>query len=109
MGGAALLFLLMPACPPAPGIAISSLSVSQATCAVGSEDGYLRLWPLDFSSVLLEAGGAKTVPCHCGHHGRATSLGHLWVGWQSRALRGCVLSLSSHHCQAQERVSLSTG
>lgn len=24
-------------------------------CAVGSEDGYLRLWPLDFSSVLLEA------------------------------------------------------
>ncbi|XP_023472469.2 WD repeat-containing protein 90 isoform X5 [Equus caballus] len=38
-----------------PGIAISSLSVSQVTCAVGSEDGYLRLWPLDFSSVLLEA------------------------------------------------------
>nr|XP_045369601.1 WD repeat-containing protein 90 isoform X3 [Camelus bactrianus] len=38
-----------------PGIAISSLSVSQAMCAVGSEDGYLRLWPLDFSSVLLEA------------------------------------------------------
>ncbi|EDL22467.1 mCG17671, isoform CRA_a [Mus musculus] len=37
------------------GIAISSLSVSTATCAVGSEDGYLRLWPLDFSSVLLEA------------------------------------------------------
>ncbi|CAI9172545.1 unnamed protein product [Rangifer tarandus platyrhynchus] len=38
-----------------PGIAISSLSVSQSACAVGSEDGYLRLWPLDFSSVLLEA------------------------------------------------------
>nr|XP_019611822.1 PREDICTED: WD repeat-containing protein 90 isoform X4 [Rhinolophus sinicus] len=38
-----------------PGIAISSLSVSQDTCAMGSEDGYLRLWPLDFSSVLLEA------------------------------------------------------
>nr|XP_058893365.1 WD repeat-containing protein 90 [Kogia breviceps] len=38
-----------------PGIAISSLSVSQAKCAVGSEDGYLRLWALDFSSVLLEA------------------------------------------------------
>ncbi|KAL1779312.1 WD repeat-containing protein 90 [Sigmodon hispidus] len=37
------------------GIAISSFSVSTATCAVGSEDGYLRLWPLDFSSVLLEA------------------------------------------------------
>ncbi|XP_033285114.2 WD repeat-containing protein 90 isoform X2 [Orcinus orca] len=39
-----------------PGIAISSLSISQAKCAMGSEDGYLRLWPLDFSSVLLEAG-----------------------------------------------------
>ncbi|XP_053527570.1 WD repeat-containing protein 90 isoform X4 [Artibeus jamaicensis] len=38
-----------------PGIAISSLSVSQAECVVGSEDGYLRVWPLDFSSVLLEA------------------------------------------------------
>ncbi|KFO34771.1 WD repeat-containing protein 90 [Fukomys damarensis] len=38
-----------------PGIAISSLSVSPTTCAVGCEDGYLRLWPLDFSSVLLEA------------------------------------------------------
>ncbi|XP_062955596.1 WD repeat-containing protein 90 isoform X1 [Cynocephalus volans] len=38
-----------------PGIAISSLSVSRVVCAVGSEDGYLRLWPLDFSSVLLEA------------------------------------------------------
>lgn len=57
---------LLPAQPPgAPltekqnfsmgsGIAISSLSVSTTTCAVGSEDGYLRLWPLDFSSVLLE-------------------------------------------------------
>ncbi|ELR62902.1 WD repeat-containing protein 90, partial [Bos mutus] len=38
-----------------PGIAISSLGVSRSACAVGSEDGYLRLWPLDFSSVLLEA------------------------------------------------------
>nr|KAF6272204.1 hypothetical protein mMyoMyo1_020533 [Myotis myotis] len=43
------------ACSLGPGIAISSLSVSPAECAVGSEDGYLRLWPLDFSSVLLEA------------------------------------------------------
>ncbi|KAM5331996.1 WD repeat-containing protein 90 isoform 3-T3 [Glossophaga mutica] len=38
-----------------PGVAISSLSVSRAECAVGSEDGCLRLWSLDFSSVLLEA------------------------------------------------------
>lgn len=60
--------------PPGPGIAIISLSVSQATCAVGSVDGYLRLWPMDFSCVLLEAGRAKTVPCHHGHHRKATSL-----------------------------------
>ncbi|XP_037364019.1 WD repeat-containing protein 90 [Talpa occidentalis] len=38
-----------------PGIPISSLSVSESACAVGSEDGRLRLWSLDFSSVLLEA------------------------------------------------------
>ncbi|XP_042639154.1 WD repeat-containing protein 90 [Orycteropus afer afer] len=38
-----------------PGVAISSLSVSATMCAVGSEDCYLRLWPLDFRAVLLEA------------------------------------------------------
>ncbi|KAJ8284168.1 hypothetical protein COCON_G00030180 [Conger conger] len=38
-----------------PGIAVNSISVSPAFCATGSEDGYLRLWPLDFSSVFLEA------------------------------------------------------
>lgn len=39
-----------------PGIAINSISISSAFCATGSEDGYLRLWPLDFSAVVLEAG-----------------------------------------------------
>uniref|UniRef100_A0A8B9LBR8 WD repeat domain 90 n=1 Tax=Astyanax mexicanus TaxID=7994 RepID=A0A8B9LBR8_ASTMX len=38
-----------------PGIAVNSISVCGAFCATGSEDGFLRLWPLDFSSVLLEA------------------------------------------------------
>lgn len=38
-----------------PGIAINSISVSTSFCATGSEDGFLRLWPLDFSSVFLEA------------------------------------------------------
>ncbi|XP_019363134.1 PREDICTED: WD repeat-containing protein 90 isoform X1 [Gavialis gangeticus] len=38
-----------------PGIAINSISVSPTFCATGSEDGYLRLWPLDFSAVFLEA------------------------------------------------------
>ncbi|XP_025733706.1 WD repeat-containing protein 90 isoform X1 [Callorhinus ursinus] len=48
-----------------PGICISSLSVSQALCAMGSEDGYLRLWPLDFSSVLLEAEHEGPVTSVC--------------------------------------------
>lgn len=43
-------------CVPGPGIAINSISVSSSFCATGSEDGFLRLWPLDFSSVFLEAG-----------------------------------------------------
>uniref|UniRef100_A0A4W3JB08 WD repeat domain 90 n=1 Tax=Callorhinchus milii TaxID=7868 RepID=A0A4W3JB08_CALMI len=38
-----------------PAIAINSISVSAAFCATGSDDGYLRLWPLDFSTVFLEA------------------------------------------------------
>nr|XP_012997272.1 WD repeat-containing protein 90 isoform X2 [Cavia porcellus] len=46
---------LLPTGDPGPGITINSLSVSLTACAVGCEDGYLRLWPLDFSSVLLEA------------------------------------------------------
>ncbi|XP_029804907.1 WD repeat-containing protein 90 [Suricata suricatta] len=65
-----------------PGIPISSLSISGATCAVGSDDGYLRLWPLDFSSVLLEAEheGQVTVVCVSPDGLRvlsATSSGHL--------------------------------
>ncbi|XP_041603011.1 WD repeat-containing protein 90 isoform X3 [Vulpes lagopus] len=65
-----------------PGISISSLSMSQATCAVGSEDGYLRLWPLDFSSVLLEAEHEGPVTwVRVSPDGlrvlSATSLGHL--------------------------------
>ncbi|XP_073504675.1 WD repeat-containing protein 90 isoform X2 [Phyllobates terribilis] len=38
-----------------PGVAINDLCVSATYCATGSEDGYLRLWPLDFSGVFLEA------------------------------------------------------
>lgn len=38
------------------GIAVTSISVCTSFCATGSEDGFLRLWPLDFSSVFLEAG-----------------------------------------------------
>ncbi|KAL6095179.1 wdr90 [Pungitius sinensis] len=37
------------------GIAINSISVSSSFCFTGSEDGFLRLWPHDFSTVFLEA------------------------------------------------------
>ncbi|KAM4632224.1 WD repeat-containing protein 90 [Discoglossus pictus] len=46
-----------------PGIAINSLSLSATFCATGSEDGYLRLWPLDFSGVFLEAEHEGAVSC----------------------------------------------
>ncbi|XP_075890586.1 WD repeat-containing protein 90 [Nelusetta ayraudi] len=38
-----------------PAIAINSICVSSSFCCTGSEDGFLRLWPLDFSAVFLEA------------------------------------------------------
>ncbi|XP_075686881.1 WD repeat-containing protein 90 isoform X2 [Rhinoderma darwinii] len=46
-----------------PGIAINSLCISSTYCATGSEDGYLRLWPLDFSGVFLEAEHEGPVSC----------------------------------------------
>ncbi|XP_053132932.1 WD repeat-containing protein 90 [Hemicordylus capensis] len=38
-----------------PGIALNSICLSSSFCATASEDGYVRLWPLDFSEVFLEA------------------------------------------------------
>lgn len=87
-GGAALVLWADPARPLGPGISISSLSVSQAVCAMGSEDGYLRLWPLDFSSVLLEAGGTTVPSQHPSCFGRVVSLGHPLARRQSQASRG---------------------
>ncbi|XP_040295640.1 WD repeat-containing protein 90 isoform X1 [Bufo bufo] len=46
-----------------PGIAINSVCVSATYCATGSEDGYMRLWPLDFSGVFLEAEHEGPVSC----------------------------------------------
>ncbi|RMX43573.1 hypothetical protein pdam_00010827, partial [Pocillopora damicornis] len=37
------------------GIRLNSLYVNESFCATGSDDGFLRLWPLDFSTVFLEA------------------------------------------------------
>uniref|UniRef100_A0A672TSY4 WD repeat domain 90 n=1 Tax=Strigops habroptila TaxID=2489341 RepID=A0A672TSY4_STRHB len=47
------------------GIAINSISISSHFCATGSEDGYLRLWPLDFSAVVAEAEQEAPVTCVC--------------------------------------------
>ncbi|KGL85799.1 WD repeat-containing protein 90, partial [Charadrius vociferus] len=63
---------LLPAQPRAlffgfsgPGIAINSISFSSTFCATGSEDGYLRLWPLDFSAAVLEAEHEAPVSSVC--------------------------------------------
>lgn len=47
------------------GISVNSISVCDEFCVTGSEDGFMRLWPLDFSSVFLEAGQCVPVnhPC----------------------------------------------
>ena len=31
------------------------MALNEVFCATGSDDGYLRLWPLDFKHVYLEA------------------------------------------------------
>jgi WD40 repeat protein len=31
------------------------MCVNESFCVTGSDDGYLRIWPLDFKQVLLEA------------------------------------------------------
>ncbi|KAK3091415.1 hypothetical protein FSP39_019740, partial [Pinctada imbricata] len=38
-----------------PGLSINSMSVNETFCVMGSDDGFLRLWPLDFEHVYLEA------------------------------------------------------
>uniref|UniRef100_A0A8C3D8T2 WD repeat domain 90 n=1 Tax=Corvus moneduloides TaxID=1196302 RepID=A0A8C3D8T2_CORMO len=48
-----------------PGIAINSISMSLTFCATGSEDGYVRLWPLDFSAAVLEAEHEAPVSSVC--------------------------------------------
>ena len=40
---------------PGAGIAINSMSINETFCVTGSDDGFLRLWPLDFAHVYLEA------------------------------------------------------
>jgi hypothetical protein len=35
--------------------AITSISVNDQFCVVGSDDSYLRVWPLDFQEFFMEA------------------------------------------------------
>lgn len=37
------------------GLTLQCMSVNESFCVTGSDDGYVRLWPLDFKHVLLEA------------------------------------------------------
>ncbi len=56
--------LLPGSTPGGVGVAIHALGLHEAFCVTGSEDGVLRLWPLDFSSSFLEAeheGGVTAV------------------------------------------------
>lgn len=41
--------------------AIHSIAVNEAFCVTGSEDTYLRVWPLDFSEFFMEAKHEGTV------------------------------------------------
>ncbi|XP_072273486.1 WD repeat-containing protein 90 isoform X2 [Pyxicephalus adspersus] len=97
-----------------PGIAINSLSVSATYCATGSEDGYLRLWPLDFSRVFLEAEHEGPVSCvSISPEGlqvlSCTSSGELGVldvpsrGYQTlmRSHTDSLLAFSAHPTQSQ--------
>uniref|UniRef100_A0A8C6J029 WD repeat domain 90 n=1 Tax=Melopsittacus undulatus TaxID=13146 RepID=A0A8C6J029_MELUD len=77
------------------GIAINSISISSHFCATGSEDGFLRLWPLDFSGVVAEAEHEAPVSYVCispdGHRILCTTaagyLGYLDLqSWDSNTL-----------------------
>ena len=37
-------------------VSIRALVVHEVFCVTGSDDGVLRVWPLDFSTVFMEAG-----------------------------------------------------
>ncbi|KAK3551522.1 hypothetical protein QTP70_017350, partial [Hemibagrus guttatus] len=82
-----------------PGIAVNSISVCSAFCATGSEDGFLRLWPLDFSSVFLEAEHEGPVSLVCVSSDglsvmAATSTGNL--GYLDVSSRGYRTLMRSH-------------
>ena len=50
--------------------AINCMLVSEGLCVTGSDDKFLRVWPLDFSDFLLEVGPLQSTSCNA----RADSL-----------------------------------
>uniref|UniRef100_A0A8C1YTD6 WD repeat domain 90 n=1 Tax=Cyprinus carpio TaxID=7962 RepID=A0A8C1YTD6_CYPCA len=81
------------------GIAVNSISVCDEFCVTGSEDGFMRLWPLDFSSVFLEAEheGPVSLVCVSSDGSRvlaATTTGNL--GYLDVSSRGYRTLMRSH-------------
>ena len=71
------------------GVAITALCLHEAFSVTGSEDGILRVWPTDFSTVFLEAGtwvmGEIMYACGTAH---SVITGHVYT---------CVLKSTSNH------------
>ncbi|XP_057178391.1 WD repeat-containing protein 90 isoform X1 [Triplophysa rosa] len=81
------------------GIAVNSINVCDEFCVTGSEDGFMRLWPLDFSSVFLEAEHEGPVSLVCVSSGSsrvlaATTRGNL--GYLDVGSRGYHTLMRSH-------------
>ena len=45
------------------GICVNSMFVNEAFCVTGSDDGFLRLWNLDFKQIFLEAEHEGSPSC----------------------------------------------
>lgn len=63
------------ACYKIQSCAINCIAMSEGFCVIGSDDGSLRVWPLDFTDYLLEVSpsllffflfplGRKRIPHH---------------------------------------------
>lgn len=44
-----------------PALRLNSLAISDRYCVTGSDDGYVRVWPLDFTQVAIEAEHESSV------------------------------------------------
>ena len=65
------------------GVSIRTLVVHEVFCVTGSDDGVLRVWPLDFSTVCMEAGMYI-----CGSKVKFLFM-YVKIGIHSHAIRSC--------------------